>query len=501
METIERYGVFEWRGQACMPPEGTFTYNGHEWQIGGFQISETEYAIRFMPMEEGAWQYKIVCGGVEHAGKLVCVANTGSNHGPVLSDGMGFRYADGKKFYPMGTTCYAWTHQHQGLIDQTLNTLAGAPFNKVRMCLFPKSMPYNNNDPDRYPFVKDTGGKWDVKRPDFAFWAHFEGLLTRLQALGIEADIILFHPYDRWGFADFDTDDCLVYLDYCIRRLSAYRNLWWSLANEYDLVPVRTREDWDLFGKKLQRDDPCGHLISIHNCFAQYPKCDWMTHCSIQTKDVNHVVSWGKKYQLPIVIDESCYEGNIEFEWGNISGFELVHRAWITVVGGGYFTHGETFWRKDEVLWWAKGGQLYGKSPERLAFLKDLQYEVGELDPDAQWMYMSSNLNLEAVPPQAKTGLKAILALSDEERYQCLLNSMPQVGRNQDHRLQYMGRHCPAFADMQLPEDGLYRIEVIDVWEMTRNTVMTQVSGKVKIPLPGKEGIAVLVTRLSGEML
>ena len=66
--------------------------------------------------------------------------------------GFSFRHADGTRCLPLGTTCYAWTHQGDELEETTLQTLAGAPWTKVRMCVFPKSMVYNENEPPRYPF-------------------------------------------------------------------------------------------------------------------------------------------------------------------------------------------------------------------------------------------------------------------------------------------------------------------------------------------------------------
>ena len=72
------------------------------------------------------------------------------------------------------------------------------------------------------------------------------------------------------------------------------------------------------------------------------------------------------------MVDECCYEGNIAFEWGNISAFEMVNRFWIATVQGGYCTHGETYLSDDDVLWWSRGGVLKGESAERIAFLKDI---------------------------------------------------------------------------------------------------------------------------------
>ena len=53
-------------------------------------------------------------------------------------DTLDLRYADGSAYHPFGTTCYAWVHQPRELQEQTLQTLAAAPFNRLRFCAFPK---------------------------------------------------------------------------------------------------------------------------------------------------------------------------------------------------------------------------------------------------------------------------------------------------------------------------------------------------------------------------
>ena len=76
------------------------------------------------------------------------------NHGPVrVRTTFHFAYADGTPYFPIGTTCYAWTHQGDALEEQTLATLKHAPFNKMRMCVFPKCYAYNQNEPPLYPFA------------------------------------------------------------------------------------------------------------------------------------------------------------------------------------------------------------------------------------------------------------------------------------------------------------------------------------------------------------
>ncbi|MGT2756670.1 DUF5605 domain-containing protein [Streptococcus ovuberis] len=48
-----------------------------------------------------------------------------------------------------------------------------------------------------------------------------------------------------------------------------------------------------------------------------------------------------------------------------------------------------------------------------------------------------------------------------------------------------------------LPEKGKYRLEIIDIWEMTRECVQEGVTGYIRLSLPSQEGIAVLATKLS----
>jgi hypothetical protein len=76
---------------------------------------------------------------------------------------------------------------------------------------------------------------WDFRRFNPVHFRILEQRIRDLQELGIEADLILFHPYDRWGFSCMGRENDLFYLRYVMARFAAYRNVWWSLANEYDL--------------------------------------------------------------------------------------------------------------------------------------------------------------------------------------------------------------------------------------------------------------------------
>ncbi len=173
-----------------------------------------------------------------------------------------------------------------------------------------------------------------------------------------------------------DEESDFRYLRYLIARLAAYRNVWWSLANEYDfMLSTKPMERWDRFFEILIEKDPYQHLRSIHN---GYPKDMYdhtkpgVTHVCIQHSDIRQVVEWRKQFGKPIVNDELEYEGNITYTWGCISAEEETHRFWIMVINGGYAGHGETYMHPEDILWWGKGGVLHGESWKRIGFLREI---------------------------------------------------------------------------------------------------------------------------------
>jgi hypothetical protein len=99
-------------------------------------------------------------------------------------------------------------------------------FNKLRMCVFPKWYIYNKIDPPVWPFEGTPPNKWDFSRPNPAFFRNFEKRVSPLCDLSIQADVILFHPYDtgHWGFDHMGADSDDRYLRYVVSRLAAYRS-------------------------------------------------------------------------------------------------------------------------------------------------------------------------------------------------------------------------------------------------------------------------------------
>jgi hypothetical protein len=423
-----------------------FSQGNREVRVTGFYDGSGTYRIRFMPDTEGEWHYATssnVPALDGQSGSLTCTAPSPRAHGPVrVAHRHHFAYADGTLYFPFGTTCYAWTHQPLAMQAQTLETLSKTRFNKIRMGVVPKDYPYNVNEPLFDIFDKRPDGTHDFDRPNPAAFQHFDAQVRALMALGIEADIIIFHPYDRWGYCDMSAEQDFRYVAYLTARLSAYRNVWWSLANEYDfLLDTKPMAQWDRYFHIIEENDPNRHLKSIHNGDVTMNfdhRKPWVDHVCIQNWDVKRTAEWREAYGKPVVNDEPEYEGNIVQSWGSITAQELVHRYWITLMRGGYAGHGETYAHPHDLLWWAKGGELRGEAWKRIGFLRDIIEEdvTRGLDPIASpgnwpWSRVSG-------------------AIDGKVRYI------------------YFGEHQPVEWAAGLPqEDGDYDVDLIDTWAMT----------------------------------
>jgi hypothetical protein len=280
-------------------------------------------------------------------GSFTAIPAQADHHGPVrVKDQYHFIYADGTPYRELGTTCYAWTCQPAALEEQTLKTLAASPFNKLRMCLFPKWFNYNRGEPPRYPFVGQAPNQWNFTQFNPEYFQHFEKRIGQLAEMEIEADVILFHPYDagHWGFDNMGAENNDRYLRYMIARLGAYRNVWWSLANEWDYFKTKTEADFERFGEIIAKNDPYKHLCSIHNqkTFFDHSK-PWISHVSVQNDMPDNAPSYIRKYAKPVVFDECRYEGDIPEGWGDITAVRLVGNFWKTLVEGAFCGHGETY--------------------------------------------------------------------------------------------------------------------------------------------------------------
>ena len=64
-----------------------------------------------------------------------------------------------------------------------------------------------------------------------------------------------------------------------------------------------------------------------------------------------------------------------------------------------------------------------------------------------------------------------------------------------DAFLWYLDDQSAACKIVELPKDNTYRVEVIDTWEMKRETVLESASGATQVNLPGKPFMAILAVK------
>jgi len=503
---IGKWGVFELTIEG--PKEGNpfteqylngiFSSKNESVVVDGFYDGDGIYKIRFMPSYEGKYTFILKGSFLEKSlsGAFYSVAAEEGNHGPVRTvNTHHFAYEDGTPYYPVGTTAYVWALQSDELIAKTLKSLEEARFNKMRFCIFPKHYAFNLGEPRCYPYEgtpmdssvlndenfmqysgKCEGNNFDYTRFNPEYFRHLEYCIQELGKRGIEADLICMHPYDRWGFSEMSAEEDDLYWKYIIARFSAYRNVWWSLANEYDLMKKKTIADWERYASILVKKDVYRHLRSIHNCRVMYNhNRPWITHCSIQRVDLYKGAEltgeFAKQFNKPVVMDEIAYEGNIQYGWGNITAEEMVRRFWETAVRGGYPGHGETYLSEDGILWWSHGGEFKGESAKRAGFLLDILKEVpgnGLVEAEGEWD------DVCGVPES-----EWMLPVKSQYIY-------------------YYSFMRPSFRQYHIDDETDFIAEIIDTWNMTVRKAGIH-KGAFCLQLPAKQYIAVRLRRPTEE--
>ena len=476
---VEQWGMFELslQGPSTGNPFKEVTLSAHftlqhrSVQVTGFYDGDGIYRVRFMPDAQGHWSYTTDSSAQElhgHTGEFECTKpTTAGNHGPVgTAHQFHFQYADGTPYFPFGTTTYAYLFAAEESAQASLRGMQQARFNKTRACVLPKSLgkgeqilPFPNSGAG----AGGRGGTNDLTRFNPAYFQMLERRLMELQRAGVEADLILFHPYDAWGYKAMGAEADDFYLRYVIARFSAYRNVWWSIANEYDLVKAKSMSDWDRFFRIVQAEDPYSHLRSIHHSRVMYDHSKpWCTHASLQSYDFEKSAERRAAWNKPIIYDEIQYEGDVDRRWGNLSAEELTRRFWLAAVRGVYATHGEVFSSDAGETTWSDAGRLRGESGPRIAFLRAL---------------------IERITKVGLTEFEGSYYLS--------------AGTPGELLLYYFDFHRPARYDFPLPTTANFSATLIDPFAMTTTPLPGTFTGKSSLKLPSKPFQAVLFQKAS----
>ena len=144
-------------------------------------------------------------------------------------------------------------------------------------------------------------------------------------------------------------------------------------------------------------------------------------------------------------------------------------------------THGEVVTNEQHTLWTSEGGKLYGQSPSRLAFLRQVLAEspATGIDPIDKWQ--DTNMG----------------------------------GQLGEYYLLYFGKQTPTSWPFELYKDHIangmrFKVEVLDTWDMTITPVEGEFVTKKKdnyhfidekaraVALPGKPYMALRIHRVPG---
>ena len=447
---------------------------GHGIAVGGFYDGAGVYRIRFSAPRAGTWTYVTTSNarsldglrGTFAAGPARAWQPRPGRRGRPLPLRLPGRHAVRARrdhLLRLDASAAGPPGAHAGDAGRPPRSAScGCACSRSRTCSTPTS-----RTATRSP--RGADGDWDFTRFDPEFFRHLERRIDQLTGLGIETDLILFHPYDRWGFSEMPAAADDRYLRYLVRRLGAHRAVWWSLANEYDLMPWKIGRGLGARGGRHPRERPRGppdldpqllRPVSTTAGRGSPTAASSGPTCTARRRTPrNGATAYGK----PVVIDECGYEGDIDQGWGNLSGQELVRRCWEGAVRGGYVGHGETYLNEREELWWSKGGELAGDAPRRIGFLLEITDAApgGVLEPlpgdwDVRW------------------------------------------GGAEDYRIAYFGFGRPRFRDITTPPGTRWHVDVIDTWNMTVDRQAGTYEGCFRVGLPGREFMAVRLIRAEG---
>jgi len=342
------------------------------------------FKVRFCPTRPGRWRL----AGLETnrpgfeplATAVTCVA---SRHpGFWLPDGRWYRRSNGSHPFILGNTHYTFLSRrdNRGRVccDPVLDIRRSARYyKKVRFSLFGGRYP----DPTLKPFLDDAGRPSDDGR--FAFRPNPAWFLRGVDpavAEGFERDVvcdlILCGPDTR------ESRSTLKYhprpwLRYVAARYGAYPNVWFCLANEWDIKDPRyTAEEIRGAGSYLRSCLAYPAPISVHGSPRRWrPELNgsWHDHVIIQYKvkrlpqaadAVLESFSLGGK--KPVVNDENGYQGKGDgFALGDV-----VEGCLGTFLGGGYPTTGEKFASKKGQYFWGGFDPEKHSATKHLAFLR-----------------------------------------------------------------------------------------------------------------------------------
>ncbi len=369
---------------------GAPEYTVHGFWDGDGQggIEGNVFKVRFTPTKPGCWRLiQVHSNRTELKGRhegdcLVAVASQRRGFWLVDEESAGrrwYRRSDGSHQYVIGNTHYSFLSGRRDGGKPTGVAVAedvarnAEYFKKLRFSLHGDLYP----DPVEKPFLDDEGRptdhgdyshrpnpRWFHQRADVAVQTAFK--------LDLIADLILAGPDSEAARSTLraaaNGGDPEPWLRYVAARYGSYPNVWFCLANEYDLrTPRFSEEQIARCGRLLRRHLPYRETpVSVHPnsptlWSAVFDRTgDWYDHHIIQRKirtlpvaaDVMASI-WrnpedGRPRYRPTVNDELSYQG----EGDRHTEQDTIEAHLGAFLGGGYGTTGWKYGNKLGHYFW-----------------------------------------------------------------------------------------------------------------------------------------------------
>jgi len=324
------------------------------------------FKVRFCPTKVGTWRLvSLESNRPEFERRVVEIACVRSNHrGFWLPDGRWYRRSDGSHPFIIGNTHYTFLSRRDDrgrLCREPVEDIRhnARYYNKARFSLFGGRYP----DPQLKPFLDDDGRPSDhgrfAHRPNPAWFAtRVDPVVAEGFARDLVCDLILCGP-DTPASRSTLKGDPRPWLRYVAARYGSYPNVWFCLANEWDIKnPRYSAREITQAGAYLRSSLPYPTPISVHGSPNRWrPELNgpWHDHVIIQYK-VKRLAraadSVAKSHRLgggkPVVNDENGYQGDGDrFSLGDV-----VEGCFGTFLGGGYPTTGEKHASKKGQYFW-----------------------------------------------------------------------------------------------------------------------------------------------------
>jgi len=386
--------VTQWRHESGSP---RYKIHGFWDGDGKGESHGNVFKVRFCPTKTGLWTlvktesnraelqqqqegYQIRCIDSEHPGFWLADSATA---------GRWYQRSDGSHPYIVGDTLYSFLSEQKNdgptggnIKDDVRNTCKY--FNKIRFSITGDRYPH----PKQKPFLDDNGKPTDdgnfSHRPN-PTWFHTRVDLAVQTAFDCDqiADLIVNGPDTQDSRSVLQSrnnnGDATPILKYLAARYGSYPNVWFCLANEFDIKkPNYSPRQIVQFGTTMRKFLPYPTPMSVHakprDWYRELNAKVWHDHVIIQKKIKklpiaadwvarNHAIG-GK---VPVIDDELAYEGKGD-GWSQADVIESHLGAFL---GGGYGSTGHKPAPKQGHYFWGNFRAQEHRAADNLQWLRE----------------------------------------------------------------------------------------------------------------------------------